>query len=197
MAISINWLTKVITVLQADLTPLGGTAYALDVDTFRLALKSLEDSEEGMTNLMTHNHVAPIDVGGVTLARVIEIINGYTVSFQDTGTPYSVRLDGANNNIADVANLVTNVSIRSNNSAGLVQVSGGSGASAADVWNELVENNHSARELMRLFASVFLGKVSGAGTGTESFRDIDDTKDRVVATVDTSGNRTNIVVDES
>ena len=116
MAISINWATKVISIPQSDLTSLGGTAYALDVDTFRLALKDLEDSDEGMIFLMTHNHNPPVSVGGVTLARVVEIINGYTISFQDTGTPYSVRLDGANNNIADVANLIANVSIRSNNS---------------------------------------------------------------------------------
>lgn len=99
---------------------------------------------------MTHNHVAPINVGGVTLARVVEIINGYTVSFEDTGTPYSVRLDGANNNIADVANLITNVSIRSNNSAGLIQVDTGGGGSAptagqvADaVWDEATSTHSS------------------------------------------------------
>lgn len=140
MAISIDWGTKIITVPQVDLIPLGGSSYSLDVDDFRLALKDLEDSEEGMVNLLTHNHVAPINVGGVTLARVVEIVNGYTVSFQDTGTPYSVRLDGANNNIADVTNLTTNVSIRSNNSAGLVQISGGGGGSAYDVWSEPISS---------------------------------------------------------
>jgi hypothetical protein len=50
---------------------------------------------------------------------------------------------------------------------------------------------------MRLFASVLLGKVSGAGTETEVFRDINDTKDRVTATVDAQGNRTNIDRDAS
>lgn len=150
MAISIDWGTKIITVEQADLTSISGANYALDVDVFRLALKDLEDSTDGIAFPMTHNHVAPINVGGVTLARVVEIINGYTVSFEDTGTPYSVRLDGANNNIADVANLITNVSIRSNNSAGLIQVDTGGGGSAptagqvADaVWDEATSTHSS------------------------------------------------------
>lgn len=37
--------------------------------------------------------------------------------------------------------------------------------------------------------------ASGAGTGTEVFRDINDTKNRVTATVDSSGNRTAITRD--
>jgi len=120
MAISIDWGTKVINVPQADLTNLGGGVYELDVDAFRLELKDLEDDEEGMPFPRTHNHVAPITVGGVTLARVVEIINGYTVTFEDL--QYAVNLVGANNNIADVAN-VNQVSIRSQNSAGLAQSS--------------------------------------------------------------------------
>jgi hypothetical protein len=48
---------------------------------------------------------------------------------------------------------------------------------------------------MRLFASVLLGKVSGAGTGTETFRDINDTKNRVIADVTPQGDRTNITRD--
>jgi hypothetical protein len=131
MAISINWSTKVITVPQADLTLLSGSSYELDVNDFRLALKDIEDNTDGMAFLQTHNHNPPVNVGGVVLARVVEIINGYTVTFEDVGSPYSVSLVGCNNNIPDVVNL-NNVSIRSNNSAGLVQLDGSSG-SASDI----------------------------------------------------------------
>jgi hypothetical protein len=61
----------------------------------------------------------------------------------------------------------------------------------------VLETGHSALALMRLMASVILGKVSGAGTTTETFRDVNDTKDRVVATVDEAGNRTDITRDAS
>ena len=135
MAITIDWATSVINVPQADLASLGGGIYELDIDVFRLALKSIEDSEEGMPFPKTHNHVAPITVGGVQLARVIEILSPYTVTFETL--QYAVNLVGANSNIGDVTN-VNQVSVRSANSAGLVQA--GSGLTSAqathliEVW---------------------------------------------------------------
>lgn len=66
---------------------------------------------------------------------------------------------------------------------------------ARGVWQEVLDSGFSAEELMRLFASVLSGKVSGAGTGTETFRDLADTKARIVATVDASGNRTALTRD--
>lgn len=68
-------------------------------------------------------------------------------------------------------------------------------AIAAAVWAYVVEGSTTALQWVRLVASVLLGKVSGAGTGTETFRDLADTKDRVVSTVDASGNRTAVTVD--
>lgn len=58
-----------------------------------------------------------------------------------------------------------------------------------------VDGTYTQDEVMRLIAAVLAGKVSGAGTGTETFRDINDTKDRIVATVDVNGNRTAITLD--
>ncbi len=48
---------------------------------------------------------------------------------------------------------------------------------------------------IRLMLSESAGKVSGAGTATETFRSAIDHKDRIVATVDASGNRTSITLD--
>ena len=43
--------------------------------------------------------------------------------------------------------------------------------------------------------SVLAGQVSGAGSGTERFRDAANTKDRLVVTVDDDGNRSAVVRD--
>lgn len=129
MAISVDWTTKIISVPKADMTLVQSSPFEvreLDSDVFRLALRNLEDDAEGMPYLPTHNHVAPISVGGVTLARVIEIINDYTVTFEN-GT-YAVNITGANSNIGDRVNLNT-VQVRSANSAGLIQIVSGSGLS--------------------------------------------------------------------
>lgn len=69
--------------------------------------------------------------------------------------------------------------------------------SANDIMGATIEGSHTLKECMRLQNAVLLGKVSGAGSGSEIFRDIDDNKDRVIATVDAVGNRTSITLDES
>lgn len=119
MAISIDWGTKVIFVPKADtqlisLTPI--EIRSLDLNNFRLELKALEALAEGMPYERTHVHNTAVTVGGVTLARVVEIINNYTVTFEDG--PYAVNLVGANSNVGDVINF-NQVSVRSSNSAGL------------------------------------------------------------------------------
>lgn len=120
MAINVDWPNKVIYVYKADMTLVQSSPtiiYSLDLNQFRLTLKDLEDDEEGMPWPDTHSHSPPVEVGGVTLARVVEIINDYTVTFEDG--QYAVNLSGANSNVGDRVN-VNQVSIRSANSAGLV-----------------------------------------------------------------------------
>lgn len=67
--------------------------------------------------------------------------------------------------------------------------------SASNPWTEVIESGLTAAEVMRLISAVLCGKVSGGGTGVEVFRDIADTKNRVSATVDSSGNRTAFTYD--
>jgi hypothetical protein len=45
--------------------------------------------------------------------------------------------------------------------------------------------------------AVLAGEVSGGGTTTITFRNLDDDTDRVIATVDSSGNRTAFTYDLS
>jgi len=70
-----------------------------------------------------------------------------------------------------------------------------SAAGVTAIWAEVIEGTRTAVQMMRGFSSVLLGKLSGAATATNTFRDIDDTKARVTATVDTDGNRSAITLD--
>jgi hypothetical protein len=92
MAISITWGTKTINVPQSYLTNISGTLYELDTEQFRLDLRGFEDDEEGIPFPDTHRHSTEVTVAGITYARVIEIINGYEIEFEDG--QYSVRLIG-------------------------------------------------------------------------------------------------------
>ncbi len=124
MPISIDWGTKTIAVPQSYLTLIAGSLYELDTDQFRKDLKDLEDSDAGMPFEDTHRHNTTVVISGVVFARTFEIINGYTVTFEDL--QYRVRLAGTNNNISDVAN-INQVSILSQNSGGLIVTDSGAG----------------------------------------------------------------------
>lgn len=229
MAVSVDWETRIISIPRDDLTLVSGTLYELDTEWLRMQLKGLEDDEEGMLHQDTHRHATQVVISGVTYARFIEIINGYTITF-DPNESYTVRLTGSNNNLADVMSPGHHhTSLLSQNSAGLVVVSGGSVAPptvdqiADAVWNdtlaqhqgagstgealaaaavavpdlldEPVETGTSMREALRLLLASQVGKLSGA-EGTEiTIRDINDLVDRIVATVDESGNRLAVMTD--
>lgn len=65
------------------------------------------------------------------------------------------------------------------------------GAEIADaVWDEAVDGTTTARHSMALQNSALAGEVTGLGTTTVTFRDLADSKDRIIATVDGDGNRT-------
>ena len=137
--ISINWLTRRITVFRSFMTLVSGVLYTLDINELRLTLKDIEDNPDGMGQPDTHRHNTEVTLGGVTYARTFEIINGYTLEFEDAGLPYTVSVTGGNNNLADVyVPGSSGVSLISNNSAGLVTVStggGGTGPTPAQVAN--------------------------------------------------------------
>lgn len=64
--------------------------------------------------------------------------------------------------------------------------------STTDILGMTYESTEDFQDFLRLVRAVLVGKTSGAGTGTENFRDADDGKNRVVSTIDSNGDRTNI-----
>lgn len=60
-----------------------------------------------------------------------------------------------------------------------------------------VETSFSVRAILRLHAAALFGRISGGGTATETVRDINNTKNRLVYSVDVDGNRTNVAADVS
>lgn len=120
--VTVNWATdKVIFVPKAYMELLQTTPVEvrrLDTDAFFRTLKDLESSEDGMPWSDTQQNASPTTLGGLTYARVLEIIDPYTITFEDG--QYVVELVGSNNNISAKTNK-NQVSVSSNNSAGLIQ----------------------------------------------------------------------------
>jgi len=200
MAVSINWVTKEITIPKNYLVPLGGSLYELDVNQFRLDLKAIEASEEGIPFVDTHRHNTEVNLAGITLARSVEIINGYTVTFESMGSPYRVKCVGANHNISDVQNL-NEVSLIIGNTAGLIRVSAGSGLSqeehdalmaikpTLEDMQDVIDQIFEINQLLVAFVKNkrYLEKVGS--TWYLVIRNSDDTTDLVRKTLkDKSGN---------
>lgn len=124
MALSVDPATFVISIPKADLTLIQSNPTEireLNLNEFRLNLKAWEAGgdglDEGITFLKTHVHNTEVSLGGLTFARTIEVLDPYSVTFEDG--QYAVNLVGANSNVGDKVN-VNQVSVRSQNSAGLI-----------------------------------------------------------------------------
>jgi hypothetical protein len=150
MAISIDYETNVIFVPKADTTLVGINPVTgleireLDIAVFGPDVADLQDDEDGMPFPTAYFYTAPKDIGGVTLAPVLEIFSPYTVTIEDGN--YAVNLVGGNTNLPDLIN-VNSVSVRAGNTAGLVITDGGGGGGgntpqeiADAVWEALVAN---------------------------------------------------------
>jgi hypothetical protein len=142
VAITIDQGTKRITIPQGDLTFVSGSLYELNTETFRTTMNDLMDDEAHiwMDDYAARN--APVTVAGTTFAQTIEIINGWSLQFENLAM--TVRLVSSNNNFFDVESgiLISSplVNVIGQNSAGLVV--SGSGMSAvesqrlAEVWRD-------------------------------------------------------------
>lgn len=204
MAISINHATSVITIPKADTTFVetnAVTGYEIrsyDEYAFMRELADYMDSTDGVALPNIFNHNTSVTISGVVYARALVILSPYTITFEND--TYQVKLvGGMNNNILDVLN-PNGVSVIAANSAGLQTVTSGSGVTAGDktdiingVWSHIIETL-TAEEMLRVMTSVLAGRVSGAGTGTETFVGIDGATNRVISTVDVDGNRTSITL---
>ena len=121
MAYSVDYSTGVISIPQSDLIFLEAGKYKLDLDEFRRKCRDLEaQPSNGLSYPPMVEFNTVVDTGDVILARVVLLINGYTVTFEDG--QYAVLFDGANTNVHNFTN-VNQVSVRPNNSTGLQDLS--------------------------------------------------------------------------
>ena len=118
MTYTVDWENSKVTIPTTDLTFVQSDPdiYELDVGDFWLAVRAIEASEEAMPFKRIVANTAPKSVAGITLGRVIEVINGYSIEFEDG--MYSVNVVGGNNNFANVK-VQNYVSVNTANSAGM------------------------------------------------------------------------------
>jgi hypothetical protein len=119
---------------------------------------------------------------------------------------------------ADVSNLDVVVSSRSSHGDPTAAIKGAPGKTNQEVYDNekgtdganttipptveqiatmLIEGSLTLRDIQRILLAGLAGKSDGADTDIQHFRDSGDAKNRITATVDEDGNRTQIVLDVS
>tara|TARA_R110000822_G_scaffold242061_1_gene371275 strand:- start:2091 stop:3893 length:1803 start_codon:yes stop_codon:yes gene_type:complete len=120
--ITINYSTNIINVPKAytlfiSTDPQTGLEVrAMDIVQFGKDLYDVQDNIDGMWAPTAFEYTAPKNVGGVSLAPVLLILEPYRITFEDG--QYAINLTGGNTNLQDFVT-VNQVSIRPNNSVGL------------------------------------------------------------------------------
>jgi hypothetical protein len=179
MAITVDWASKIV----------NATSSITDIVAFKDTLRDLEDNDDGILYppIITYKR---LDLGGGAFFHAVDFINEYRLRFSIAGN-YTIV-----GNISAAIVPVAGVFVDRTKSAAFATVAGtgGGGVSAAQIWQHVVEAGMSAEEVLRVMVAAMAGKVSGAGTTTEIFRSIDDTRNVITATVDAQGNRTAITL---
>jgi hypothetical protein len=111
------------------------------------------------------------------------------LKIDNTGSP-ATWIDAAWSR-SDGASIVATGSATIQFSNGLIQV--GINGEASDVWSALAEGNYTYAQVMQILSAVAAGKTDITGS-TVTFRDINDTADRVVAEM-TGSERTTVTLD--
>ena len=152
--VDINWTTRVITVFKADMTLVNAgppEIYEFDTAAFYALLKGREADAEGICFPDLHRHNPPVTVGGLTLGRVLEIIDGATILFEDG--QYRVILQNTNNNLLDVA-VVNQVGIATTNSIGLQLVETGTSGLTPQESAAILQNTADLSQLQTDVAQI-------------------------------------------
>lgn len=184
-----EWCDQLIN-LQTTASQLDDLATAANLAT----LAGYVDTEVAAIKAKTDNLPAsPAASGDIVAASAIadavwdEALSGHATS-GTTGAALSAASGGGSGGL-DAAGVRAAIGLASANLDTQLAALPTAAENADAVWDEVVDGTATARQSIRLANSALAGKASGMGTTTAVFRDLDDTKARITATVDSDGNR--------
>jgi hypothetical protein len=108
------------------------------------------------------------------------------------GAVGSVTGNVGGNVVGSTASVTAGVTVTTNNDKTGYRLSA---TGVDDIHDEVNEGSTTFRQTQRLTNSALGAKASGLDTTSAAFRDLADTKNRIAATVDASGNRTAVTLD--
>lgn len=171
---------------------------------YRLAMTATEmnaDIVAVVTKTSTANAKTAANILYTVTRQLVDLAypttSGRSIDVTATGE-VGVDFDNINGTLdsSDIGNNAIGSAQLQTNAIGLSELASGAVEKIANgVLDELVTGTTSLRQLLKLFAAALAGKSSGGGTTTLTFRNIADDTDVIIATVDSSGNRTAMTLD--
>ncbi len=213
--ITINWL------VSPRVIEIAIPSTELTIQELYDTLRSLGASIEAIGEPEIIDGSGKEDLGGGTLVGLTVKLFNAKVKFEDRSSPTECNISGGNlvafNASGQSMNPIqyaTNVTVTYAKSSSatlleqppvwesLSQIDYGADSMGeklksiiSNVSEEIVENNLSLFDTIKIMLSVLAGKTSGGDGNVLTFRDTGNTTDRVIATVDANSNRTDIVLD--
>lgn len=177
------------------LITMSGTPYEIDVkdmySRWKEWVKATDDAKSAEAFLSVGGQ--PISIGaGTVIPAYIYLANGWKVRPQEVDHTLNVvngvlLTDDDTDPFVDTLGAYT---VRINYQQPVQSIS--------TSLTQEIEAGFTEKDAMRLILAALAGKLSGApGPGTINIRDINDTLNRISATVDANGNRTAVTVDVS
>lgn len=134
------------------------------------------------------------------------LINGWRIRPQEADHTLAVTdgillVSGGGDPFVDTAgDYVVRINYQQPVQAISFSTAGGEAPSASEVanavWSKvLIGSTITAAQLMQVISAALAGKLSGAGTSLVKIRDLEDTKDIIMAAVDANGNRLTVTLD--
>lgn len=163
----------------------GSGAFAAQITGFLNASLDMTGSGDLSADLSGIASMVLAMLGSGSLEATIAAYGNMQLDIVVTGTGLST---------ANVGQAVWSALASANNAAGTMGEKLNDAGSASNPWTEVIESGFTAAEILRLIAAATAGKMSGANTATVTFRDLGDTKNRIVADVDATG-RTDVTLD--
>lgn len=132
------------------------------------------------------DHVA-VGSFGITASEIADILT-------DTGTTLQGELDGIQADTEDIQSRLPAALIGGRIDATVDATGMESGAIDAILDDTIGDGSITMRQALRVLVAGMVGKISGAATTTVTIRNLADSADVVVATVDADGNRSAVTV---
>lgn len=187
----------------ADINAILVDTNELQADDIPGTLATMDGKLDTIDNFLDTEIAAILEDTGTTLPATLTTIEGKVDTID--GIVDDILLDTAEIGVAGAGLTDVSIADAAISSATFDTAALDAAALAADAANEIadalldrtngIETSYTPRQALRLILAALVAKLDGAGTTTVTIRDINDSKDRITATVDADGNRSAVTPD--